>query len=213
MNKWLIVICFILMILACTKEYNETTIISSETVELAEEYFPLKVGNQWIYKVSECDSLEQNCTFLKYDTVEILAITVIDSDTFYVFSNSSIYFYSPLKTDSIYLVDSEGAIKFCSDENLTISANSHLDSVAAAAANFEGFYKLIKDDFSVYVPAGVFPVVNYQGQFYTHLNNYSRKYYSNNYFAKDIGIVKFTYQSYLNAAVHLNELYSYSINE
>lgn len=214
MERILITILTICFLSACSKEYYEVYNVNDSNIILASNFFPMAVGNEWIYKVSNCDNFEQNCTLARYDTVRIIADSIAGLDTFYLFSSSSLFFKKALKADSSILIDSEGNIKLSTDKSLEsiVSYNMPSDSVMGSSITQQGYYHLLDDEFALYVPAGIFPVINFQGQLYSPLNNYSVKYYNNNYYSKNVGLVKFTYQYFNSQDVVKNELVSYNLN-
>lgn len=206
----------ILILGSCTKEYYEiNNIINPESYVKASEYLPMAVGNEWIYKISFCDSLGENCNFSDFDTLKIVSDSIVGVDTFYKFKSSPAFFLNgSFRSDSIFIYDNKDEIIFCSSNNSefifpykvvgTIAGNS--------TAIWDGYFHLLDDEFAIYVPAGVFPVVNFQGQIYSEVNNYNQIRYLNQYYSKDVGIVKYSAQFLHNGRVVLLELESYSLN-
>lgn len=210
---------FILILFAsCSDEfYNVTNIIEQpKSPTLAEEYFPLTVGNEWVYKISYCDSIQNNCIISRYDTLSIVSDSIYQTDTFFLLKETGFMgFPRAIRSDSIFLYRESGDVFFCSnvDQDLIIPFLV-VDSIGGVETEiWNGFYHLIDLDFAIYVPVGVMPVVNFQGQIFSEINGYSHELVVDNYYSKNIGLVKFTLK-YLNSPHNtmVFELNSYSLN-
>jgi hypothetical protein len=189
----LIIIAFVLPILfSCNKENNE--IEPSEVLT----YFPLEIGNYWIYQHYKIDTLGNETILEAIDSITITKDTLIRGDNFFIFEGHSDMGFcdldgSVLRDSSGYLVDSAGNI-FFAESNFT-------DTLLTYAAFIDGDtvytidYKMEQHDIDVITPAGSFEVLNYRGTLIMHeeVEDLPSTRYMNNFYSKDVGKIVSTY--------------------
>ena len=175
---------------ACQKDddsnQNDTT--------LKPDYFPMAIGNYWVYENVTIDSLGVTLSD-KIDSVIITKDTLIDNETFYIFeqtrtlSNGTILtghkqFY---RDSSGYIIDSSGAI-FFSDENFTNTLQIE-EFITGSDTVYITTYKMEYVNEIVSVPAGDFEVLNFKGTVWVPDPNQGvpNPRYINDYFAPNVG--------------------------
>jgi hypothetical protein len=187
--KQLTLLCAMALVsfMACQKENASTPIVNTES------YFPLKVGNYWIYNestVSE-DDMTVEPTY-NIDSVFIEKDTLLNGKLYYKIASlqNNLYQFRFIRDSLHYIIDDKGK-KFFSSENFT-DALHKVGNNGYERYLKDRFYKMVKED-NVKSTIGVYNCLNYQ------LSNVLLEpfegqtvRYCNNYYAKNIGIIRKT---------------------
>jgi len=105
MNKLLLISVILFTLFSCSKQEDVTI---NKLEEEVGNFFPLNVGNYWIYQVSQLDT-NGNSTFQKIDSTYIVGDTAINNNVYYIFKSSTSLFYTQFLRDSSgYIVDEMG---------------------------------------------------------------------------------------------------------
>ncbi len=159
----------------------------------ADFFFPMKVGNFWVYKVTTQNGPHPNYTIdISFDTLRITDDTVIGSVTYYQFRSLS---RQGLANDW-WLGDSSGTILFSNGDRFPLSDIA--DDTISSYLTDNGFdhrvYKSGVLDTLITVPAGTYHCLESVLDFYYLTtspplpNSNPRQTLS--YFCKNIGLVK-----------------------
>lgn len=162
----------------------------------ATDYYPLEVGNYWIYETFQVDTLGNERT-LRVDSVVITSDTVIDGKRqFYIgsvkYPRTDVTAYRRIRDSSDCIVDQFGRITLSVNNftdtlhtQLMLSGNDTIEYVA---------YKMEKHNGQVEVPAGVFSdLLNFKGEVYSSWYVWNNGRNFNRYFQKGVGEVLSTY--------------------
>lgn len=174
-------------------------------------YFPLAVGNYWVYKKYTLDTLGNVLWGISLDTVKVLKDTVINSNIFYKISGSA----SINGTQSPYYCrDSSNYIIYPNGTKYCLTNFTDTIKVDTMMNEYVRCVMMAHHDSTIIVPAGSFKT-----------NSLERRYYYMNIipyggnpqiestiFGKEIGIIRENFW-YSNAKWQMiGELISYKIN-
>jgi hypothetical protein len=181
--------------ISCKKDKSSTTAPATQaSTPSVSDYFPLKTGNYWVYKTTECDS---NGNIIagtyKNDSVIIKNDTLINSKTYhtvveYNFMNCptpSMQYY----TDSAdCVVTNYGKIVFSIKNTSGVIYTQMVYADSSVYIN----YFCIKTPVSISVPSGTYSCVDFEGALYEKSNNFDKAYLTHHYYSENIGLVKRT---------------------
>lgn len=193
------------LLFACQKEDNT---IQERTFPnfFSLKYMPLNVGNYWVYEHFFIDSMGNEKTENKFDSVVITRDSLIGDKKYYVLEGTNYpYMLSEewgiveILRDSLgYLVNQNGSIQL-SQSNFTDTLATKYevwqnDTMYSITAQME------IPDYPITVPAGTFEVINFKGTLYNYLYDTPKKdlRYINTYYAKNVGKIVHTWY-YLSA--------------
>jgi hypothetical protein len=183
------------LLASCDKDDSNSIIDPVET----KDYFPLKIGNYWIYKHYDIDSIGNVTERNRTDSVIISRDSIINSNQYFILEGTNYPFNSKwgivdiLRDSSGYLVNEKGKIKF--------SVDNFTDTLVSKVELHEGdtiyslTFRMEKLTNPITVPAGEFEVLNFKGTVKTPLQIPGTKNprYMNNLFAENVGKVLETY--------------------
>jgi hypothetical protein len=205
----------VLLITSCNKEESNLII---NPVDKA-NYFPLKVGNYWIYEHYDIDSLGNETYKNKTDSIILIRDTIIKGNQYFVLEGTNYQFNGGnwgivdiLRDSSGYIVNEKGQIKFSLD-NFNDTLTSKIEVINNDTLYIVTF-KMEKTINKVVVPAGEFEVLNFKGTVLTFNPNQGimNPRYLNNYFADNVGKILETY-FYLSSPIKSEKrLVRYKIN-
>jgi hypothetical protein len=184
--KQLTLLCAMALVsfMACQKENASTPTIA------ADNYLPLKVGNYWIYTLTNVSGKGIESTFEKSDSVYIEKDTSINGQRYFkMVSTLDNLFGTKFLRDSLhYIVDHKG-VKLFSSENFTDTLQI-LDNKGSENFLKIRFYKMEKQG-NLQTAIGIFNCLDYRmkGILVKPIDGDDTRY-CNNYYAKNIGIVK-----------------------
>ena len=89
----LIIIAFLIVFQACKKDEPDPNPAPQESVL---DYFPLTVGNYWIYEFSRCDSTWTECNYSRTDSNYVSKDTMINGHMYYKIEGRNFLFLEPL---------------------------------------------------------------------------------------------------------------------
>ena len=169
-------------------------------IQKAHNYFPLEIGNYWIYSNYEIDTLGNEKDMNKKDSVIISRDTTIRGNQYYIleglkFPNNVSHWsiIDILRDSSGYLVDDKGGIKFSAtnfkDTLYTFVQLNNEDTLYTLT------YKMEKSNSLVTVPAGEFKALNFKGTVFTPftIKGIKNPRYIDNYYAENVGKIFQTY--------------------
>lgn len=178
---------------ACKKDEPN---VDPETVY--PDYGCLKAGNYWIYEHFTVDTLGGSTSLNKFDSCYVEKDTLINGETYAKMFRPYPYHQSPdmpnrswfyLRDSLHYIVDYTGAIKFSSEDFLTVFQTHFItspngDTIYTASAKMDDINQRIA------VPAGEYSTMNYKTIYKLNpeFTQYTEKV-SNMKYAKDVGVV------------------------
>lgn len=215
MRKLIYLGLLVALFTSCDKD-NSTPIIDSADKA---NYFPLQIGNYWVYEHYDIDSLGNETIKNRTDSVIISRDTIVNGNQYYILEGTNYPFdggswgiVDILRDSSGCVVNEKGQVKF--------SANNFTD-VLASKTEIENedtlyvlTYRMEKITNQVDVPVGEFEALNYKGTVITYNPslNVKNPRYLNNYFADNVGKILETY-FYLNSPIISEKrLIRYKIN-
>jgi hypothetical protein len=184
----------LLLLIACKEEEvspsNEVQKNSNVTDKVT-DYYPLGVGNYWVYESFQVDTLGNEISFLGIDSVVVTSDTLIDGQMhFYIgsvkYPDSTVKAYSRYRDSSGCIVNQYGRV-FLSVNNFTDTLHTQLMLSGNDTIEYTN-YKMQKYKGQIEVPAGVFfDLLNFKGEAYSSLFVWNNGRNYNNYFQKGIG--------------------------
>lgn len=178
---------------SCAKDDPTTSVAPVDKAN----YFPLQIGNYWIYEHFEIDSSGNETKRNSTDSVVISGDTVIGGNQYYIMEDYAINggmweSTDYLRDSSGYIVNREGKIIFSADNFTdTLASIIHIEG---GDTLFVVNYQMEKLTSQVVVPAGTFEVLNFKGTIieYYQYPGIKNPRYSNNYFADNVGKISET---------------------
>ncbi len=154
MRKYLLVLSLGLFFASCCDDdpvQNETS-----------NYFPLNIGNYWVYENYEIDTLGFQTQEHVLDSIYIDRDTMINNLQYFIVEGSRFLYSGNLvgffRDSSGYLVNERGEIRF-SESNF----NDILASSDFPGGLIQTTYKMEMTPNTIVVPAGEFEALNFQG--------------------------------------------------
>jgi len=192
MRKLFLLVLAISLFAACNKDKTNPQEESN--------YFPMQIGNYWVYQHYNIDSLGNETDMNKTDSVIIKRDTIINNKQYFVLEGTN-YPYNGnrweildyLRDSSGYLVNFNGIIK-CSENNFTDTLVSKTEVIGEDTLYFLTYQMEAPDNYII-VPAGEFEVLNFKGTVVMPKNHPGIKNprYMNNYYADGVGKIIETY--------------------
>lgn len=189
MKRYFLVLAILVIAFPSCKENNTPEPEPEYTVL---EYFPLNVGNYWVYERSGCDSTWTDCDLISTDTSIITKDTIINKLVYYKLEGKNITGINQpvyLRDSLDYIVNHTGHI---------IISNNDFDRIIyerweinqSNNDTLAHIYNQIKDrPNNVVVPSGTYDCIDFRGSFFRKHDNFQIEYNYHNYFAKDVGPV------------------------
>ena len=186
----------IILFTSCEKDDSPTINYSAEETD----YLPLGIGNYWIYKHYDIDSLGNETERDIIDSVIINRDTIINNNQYFIlegtnypFSGSAWGVKDILRDSSGYIVDEKGQIRFSVD-----NFSDTLDS-KVGVFNDDTLYTLTYQmeivTNPVTIPAGEFEVLNFKGTITTpqQIPGTKNPRFLDNLYSNNVGKVLETY--------------------
>ncbi|PWJ43195.1 hypothetical protein [Sediminitomix flava] len=168
---------------------------SSLTSPSLGNYFPLAIGNYWVYEHYQIDSLGNEIRRNQLDSVIISRDTLINGLQYFVLEGNYSFFNNEehwgiidiLRDSASYLVNDKGRIRF-SATNFTDALDSFVETYQGDTI-FVTTYQMDDLESQVIVPAGEFETLNYKGTTLDFTLGTQSPVYNNCYYAKNVGKV------------------------
>lgn len=188
---------FIILLFATCKK-DELNKFDEPNVQT--NYFPLEIGNYWVYKHFRIDTNGVETELEMTDSIVVSRDTSINNKKYFVlegidypFSSSNWGIVSILRDSSGYLVSENGTILF-TDRNFTDTLISRTQLIGGDTF-YVLSYKMERVFNPISVPAGTFNVLNYKGTFYmpNPESGVDNTRYMNTFHANNVGKILQTY--------------------
>lgn len=217
----LFLLSFTLVVLAsCEKEVDSPLIEDEPQPTTHNAYFPLEIGNYWVYQHVNRDASNNETLTEIIDSIVVERDTFINGKQYFVIEGTN-YPYNggdwetiELLRDSLgYLVNHQGAVRFSADNFDDILASK--TEVIEQDTLYTLTYQMAEVDQEFSVPAGTFEVLNFQGTVYSFrkLPGIDNPRYLNNLYAKGVGKVLQTYFFFNSPMISEKRLIRYHIHE
>lgn len=184
------------------------------------DYFPLSIGNSWVYQNVDIDPLGQETVRPEKDSVIISRDTLINDKLYYVFEGTSYPFNGRkwgvidiVRDSAGYIVNQFGEVEF---SLLNFTDTLHLErEMIQDEVLFTLSYRMENENASASVPAGVFDVVNYKGTVVSEkeMEGIPNPRYINNLYARGVGKVLKSYFYFHSSVISEKRLLSFTIKE
>lgn len=210
MKRSSIIILIAFLILPSCKESNTPTPENSVL-----DYFPLTIGNYWVYERSSCDSTWTDCNSLSIDTSRITKDTLINGFTYFKIEGKNLVGNSTpvfLRDSGDYLVNSMGYIHVSIDEINSLLYEEYITNSAQTDTLYYIISEMIGYPNSVVVPAGTFNCIDNRTTLFRVKEGINEGVSAHNYYTKNVGRV---YENVLftsSLGGFKRELISYNIN-
>ena len=154
---------------SCNKEHSNPKLDPVDKTN----YFPLEIGNYWIYEHYDIDSSGIETERNRTDNVILSRDTIINGNQYFILEGTNYPFddgnwgiVDILRDSSGYLVNEKGQIEFSAD-NFADTLNSK-PGVFNNDTLYTLTYQMEKVSDPVTVPAGEFEVLNFKGPLTTY---------------------------------------------
>ena len=208
-NVILILVSVIFILSSCIKDPEDPVIQESVL-----DYYPLSVGNYWVYQRSFCDSTWNHCDSLLTDTSKVVKDTVINNHTYYkvvVFPEIGPKYATYLRDSLDYIVTSKGNIILSSTDFETILKENY--EIINGDTIYYYFAKMHQDTAPFETPAGSFNCLDYRISLYVKSDNFEKEYQIHHRFAKYVGPVFNQNMFLFSHGGYKLELIDYHVNQ
>ena len=172
----------------CKKDdSNDPDPLPTETVL---NYFPLNIGNYWVYERSACDSSWTDCTLQSTDTSFITKDTIINGFNYFKLVGINLVGYqnTTFLRDSLnYIIDHVGNI-FVSDTDFESIINEEY-VINNNDTLFHWYSRMQEELYSVVVPAGNYDCLDRKMSFFRKQENFEKEFNTHCLYAKNVGPV------------------------
>lgn len=181
-------------------------------------YFPLEVGNYWIYSHVDIDTMGNETVRDNVDSVVVTKDTLINGEEYFVLeglkvpSGSVRGIVDIVRDSSGYLINNEGVVRF-SSKNFTDILTTRFyingdDTIGSTT------YKMMKEESIVSVPAGKFDALNFKGTVVSNnpILGIDNPRYLDNYYVEGVGRILSTYFYFHSPVISERRLIRYNVN-
>ncbi len=191
-----------LLFSACKKNDKIEATTSSNSSLQIHNYYPLEVGNYWVYQLFELDTLNHEIELNQRDSCYIIKDTLIRGFKYYKLSEPYInnsHTYTFLRDSAEYIINSFGNILF-SENNakellyetfITIRDSTHDDLVAKIDTVCKVERRMNHIHLQTITPTGVFNTLNSTEvfEFYPNWSYNGKSRSKSKKYANEVGIV------------------------
>lgn len=191
-----------LVVTACKKDDKIETPNLPDPLQEKHKYYPLEVGNFWVYKLFEIDNLSNEIELNQTDSCFIAKDTIIRGIKYYKLSEPNIDHsrkYTFIRDSADYIINSFGQKLFSEikmnellyETFITIRDSTHEDPIAKIDTVCKVERRMDQIPLQTITPAGIFNTLNSKEVFEFYPNwSYSGKSRSKSKkYANEVGIV------------------------
>ena len=185
----LLIFVLTLVFASCEKDNTEQTPQAPQESVL--DYFPLQVGNYWVYERSGCDSTWTDCTVISTDTCIIVGDMIFGDFIYYniVGVNPVGQPTSEFIRDSLdYIIDNYGNIYF-SNSDFENKLNEEFVTNGDGDTIFHWYYQMQKELYNIEVPNGNFDCMDNKMSFYRKVDDFEKELNTHQLYSKNVGPV------------------------
>ena len=216
MKKQSLLLLFIaiLAFTACKKDDNNDDNNNSSTYQ-SKGYIPLKVGSYWVYQSYREMGNGTDTALAATDSTYISGTSLINSKTYYIMEQYGIAKSKAYVRDSMgYLVDNLGNI-FMSEVNFSDTLSTRTEYMPSTGAPMVHISRMMYDEHKqIDVPAGIFDkCLEARDRIKAYVGNPAQPnpYFQHSYYAKNIGLVEYTYRFVGMGEINKKKLIRYYI--
>ena len=189
-----VLIGIVVAMMSCSKSEDDEP--QNEVVEeIPTNFFPLEVGNRWIYQTYRADSFDINFTKYCIDTLEITGDSVINGSTFYHLEGRK-YGIIPvdmyLGTDQSFLISGKGEKRFSVVDDGTLL----YDSVTPRSNQIDKFFVTRAQMVNMFdtssIGLGSFETITTQKSLFLGDDNFTNGHPLDQIYARNVGPIIFT---------------------
>ena len=158
-----------LLFVSCKKEEKGT---DQTPITKASDYFPMSVGNYWVYEMFEIDTNGNEVNMGWLDSIYVSEKEVIRGETYYLFESGNRgpggCFTTSVRDSSGYLVNWEGTILFAPDDfSDTLAVD--VEMLSETDTLYVGYSKMEKVPDRISLKAGDFEALICRNRYHTPL--------------------------------------------
>ena len=189
MKRILFLLLAITLAFASCKKSNNN---NDETEESVLSYYPLKVGNFWVYERSLCDSTWTDCTWQSTDTCIITKDTIIADNKYFKIEGrnllgNDIPIY--LRDSSYYIIDNFGNIHMTITDFDNILYERYILDNGGLDTLFHIYRQMKNYPNYIITPAGSFNCLDNRTSLFRIQDNFNKEFNAHYYFTKNVGPV------------------------
>lgn len=165
-----------------------------------QSYFPLEIGNYWVYQHYNIDALGSETETDKTDSIIVSRDTLINEYVYYILEGTNYPYRSGrwgivdiVRDSNGYLVNYKGITQCAQNNSSDILASK--TEIIGQDTLYTLSYQMENMSENITVPAGIFDVLNYKGTVISkeEIPGIQNPRYLNNYYAKNVGKVLESY--------------------
>lgn len=151
--KHFFILLVIITLISCKKNDDADPNTPQVQDPITNDYFPMNIGNYWVYEFQTKDPSGNIVGNTSYDTLKIVSDTVIANETYYVLTTNKPYINSrkTFRDSSGYIIDENGTIKLLPSANEAIY-NFHYGYIAGDTAY--AYWEEFQDNITIQSPTG-----------------------------------------------------------
>jgi len=156
------------------------------------EYFPLAIGNYWVYERSSCDSTWTDCNLISIDTNRITKDTLINELLYYKMEGKNILGNNIpvyLRDSNNFIVNSIGQILLTTQVFDSILYEKYVMDINQNDTIFYLFNQMIDHPNNVVVQAGTFNCIDNRTTLFKVQEGINEGINAHSYYAKGVGLV------------------------
>ncbi len=205
---------------SCKKDNNDDT--NQETPNpVTKNYFPLKIGNYWVYEQYKIDTLGVAISTNQIDSVIITRDTVINNNTYFVleginypFNGGNWGIVQISRDSSGYLVNQHGDI-LLAPNRIGDTLATRVQLIGATDTMFVLYGFMEQTPTPITVPAGTFNVIDYKisTEYYQPAPpGITSPRYSHNMYGENVGRVLSSYFFFSSPSYYEKRLIRYHVD-
>lgn len=201
MKRLFLLTCIVALFISCNDDDPNDPNFKNPTVSgrhvKGTDYFPLKIGNYWIYNVYKIDEAGDEILLNYTDSVVVVRDTIIRGNHYFIMERKQSILEPNSRTTEVmlrdssgYLVNEYGIIQF-SATNFTDILYSISETGGDGTLIYSASYMMEKVTDHVVVPAGVFEALAYKGKYIVYHGDsiYARRE-TCAFYAKRVGMIQ-----------------------
>ncbi len=171
---------------SCKKDETKTDPIPQETVL---DYFPLAIGNYWVYEKSGCDSTWIDCNSISFDTNFVTKDTMLNGLKYYKIEGENLIGHkAQFIRDSLdYIVDEKGNIIFSNTDFTSILYEQYI--VPNNDTLYHWYRKMDETPIVFNVPLGSFTCLDNKLSLFRKQDNFEKEYNTHSAYSKGVGLI------------------------
>jgi len=208
----LAIIVLALLVFSCEKEEQTTPQTNSPTLPEASAYWPMEIGNYWIYEIFEIDTNGRETPTGRMDSLYISGTETINGTLYYHFEGD-VHLCLPdyLRDSSGYLTSSYGNVLFAPND-FSDTLGVDLQMLNETDTLYVGYSNMEKPSGKINLKAGSFEALLCRSKFHIHASGALLKHRELlEYRPPGVGVIKKQCASTINPITYEGRLVRYSV--